>query len=60
MRTMVLFALVAGAALADPPAVGYGRGEVHPDFHLERLGGGRAHLSDFRGKRLLVFHFASW
>ena len=57
---MVLCALLSAAAFAGPPDVGYGRGQVHPDFSLPKLGGSRGRLSDFRGKRLLVFHFASW
>jgi len=35
-------------------------GEVHPDFRLPRVDGGSGRLSDHRGKKLLLIHFASW
>lgn len=52
--------VLSAAAAAGPPEIGYQRGNVHPDFHLPKVGGGFGRLSDFRGKRVLVFHFASW
>ena len=44
----------------DAPAVGMKPGEVHPDFSLPRVGGGVGKLSDHRGKKVFLFHFASW
>ena len=45
---------------AGEPRVGFRRGEMCPDFILPRLDGGTLQLSDFRGKRVVLFHFASW
>lgn len=43
---------------AYPPAVG----ERHPDFTLPAVHGaeGPVSLSDFRGQKVLLIHFASW
>jgi hypothetical protein len=36
-------------------------GQPHPDFVLPRIDNGEAvRLSQFRGKRVLLVHFASW
>lgn len=36
-------------------------GEVHPDFVLPNIETGEATwLSQFRGKKVLLIHFASW
>lgn len=36
-------------------------GTVHPDFELPSIDDGTPiKLSDFRGKKVLLFHFASW
>jgi peroxiredoxin len=35
-------------------------GEPHPDFALPRLDGTIGRLSDFRGKKVALIHFASW
>ena len=58
---------VALAAAALVPAVdcavGYRPqvGEPHPEFTLPDLRSGRpVSLSDYRGKRVLLLHFASW
>lgn len=38
-----------------------GLGQVHPDFTLPRLGDGEpVSLSQFRGRKVLLVHFASW
>lgn len=37
-----------------------GLGEAHPDFLLPDLDGGTGRLSDWRGKKVLIFNFASW
>ena len=35
--------------------------EIHPDFELPSIDENKlVKLSDFRGKKLLLFHFASW
>lgn len=43
-------------ATATTPAVG----QLAPDVALPLLNGGTVHLSDYRGKRLLMFMWASW
>lgn len=53
--------LTAGQARAGETA--YSRIEVgspHPDFVLPTIDGGYARLSDYRGKKVLLIHFASW
>ncbi len=51
--------------LAYPPfASGQQRtrvGQTYPDFLLPRIDNGKAvSLSQFRGKKVLLIHFASW
>lgn len=41
-------------------AFGTHLGQIHPDFLLPMLGGGFGRLSDYRGKKVLLMHFASW
>ena len=41
-------------------AIGTAEGQQHPDFLLPSLDGGFVHLSDYRGKKVFLFHFASW
>jgi hypothetical protein len=51
------------AAVAPVPAAAYAPevGRRHPDFTLPDLATGRpVSLSDFRGKKVLLIHFASW
>ncbi len=43
-----------------PPVIGTDVGEMYPDFYLPRLDGGFGRLSDYRGRRVLLVHFASW
>lgn len=54
----VLVGVCAGAAARDgAPRVGL----PYPDFSLPSIdGGAEVRLSDFRGKKILLFHFASW
>lgn len=47
-------------AQSAPPTVGRSLGQVYPDFYLPKLDGGFGRLSDFRGKKVLLIHFASW
>ncbi len=44
----------------DSPVIGLGRGEMAPDFCLPDLDGKLHRLSDYRGKKVFLFHFASW
>jgi peroxiredoxin len=52
--------LSVSAVAQDRPAIGTKTGEMYPDFVLPTLDGEAKRLSDFRGKRILLFHFASW
>ena len=45
---------------ADRPALGIAKGEFYPDFRLPLLDGEAGRLSDYRGKKIILFHFASW
>lgn len=45
---------------ADDPPIGIKEGQMYPDFHLPTIDGQLARLSDYRGKKILLFHFASW
>jgi len=65
--SMVALAMGGGTALTAGQArageTPYSRIEVgspHPDFALPTLDGGFARLSDYRGKKVLLIHFASW
>ena len=67
-RTMTILPLVS-AALAfapaeiqadDRPTIGTAEGQMYPDFVLPSLVGKQVRLSDYRGKKVLLFHFASW
>jgi len=62
---MVLAALMVVSLTEDiraepNPAVGTHIGQTYPDFLLPMLGGGFGRLSDYRGKKVLLMHFASW
>ena len=50
--------LILSALLAQ--AVGLSPGQAHPDFSLPKLDETFGRLSDFRGKKLVLIHFASW
>ena len=43
-----------------PIPVGTKAGQMHPDFLLPRTDGTFGRLSDYRGKKVLLIHFASW
>ena len=56
-----LSALAPGRAYAeDRPAIGLKSGQMYPDFLLPTLDGELRRLSDYPGKKILLFHFASW
>lgn len=59
--TLVLIILVATNVVAQNENYQPVMGRVHPDFELPSIDEPkRVKLSDFRGKKLLLFHFASW
>jgi len=56
-----LIVLFLQAALASAGGYRPRVGDCHPDFELPRIDGGApVSLSDFRGKKVLLIHFASW
>ncbi len=55
-----LLPLFSASALGDSPPIGKRVGEMYPDFLLPDLDGDLRRLSDFRGKKVFLFHFASW
>ncbi|MCH8054072.1 MAG: redoxin domain-containing protein [Planctomycetes bacterium] len=42
------------------PTIGTAVGEAYPDFVLPTLEGKDVRLSDYRGRKVLLIHFASW
>ena len=48
------------ASAGDAPNIGTGVGQMYPDFRLPKLDGTFGRLSDYRGKKVLLLHFASW
>lgn len=50
----------SGSHAAEPAPIGVKEGEMYPDFLLPTIDGTLAKLSDYRGKKILLFHFASW
>ena len=44
----------------DEPTIGTAVGEAYPDFVLPSLEGKDVRLSDYRGTKVLLIHFASW
>ena len=52
----------ASAVLAAPAqrTIGTKEGQMYPDFLLPNLDGRLGRLSDHRGKKVLLIHFASW
>ncbi len=58
---LVLMSISASESPGDaPPEVGKNAGQIHPDFLLPKLDGKFGRLSDYRGKKVLLIHFASW
>jgi peroxiredoxin len=49
-----------GVTAAPTGGVGLQPGDVAPDFTLESLDGNSVSLRDYRGKKVLVFAWASW
>ncbi len=48
------------ARAVKPPVIGTQEGEMYPDFYLPKVDGGFGRLSDYRGQKVLLIHFASW
>ena len=44
----------------ETPRIGAKVGQMYPDFLLPRLDGDFGRLSDYRGEKVLLVHFASW
>jgi len=44
----------------SPLTVGTKVGQLHPGFLLPKTDGGMGRLSDYRGRKVLLIHFASW
>lgn len=51
---------VKGGAIMPTEASGIEVGEMAPDFALETLDGKKVHLSDFRGKKIILNFWATW
>ena len=50
----------SAACADDAPTIGTEVGQMYPDFRLPKLDGSFGRLSDYRGKKVLLIHFASW
>ncbi len=46
--------------MQDNPKIGQGKDQSFPDFLLPSIDSGFGRLSDYRGKKVLLFNFASW
>ena len=57
---LLLLAITVFSLVQDNPKVGKGRDQAFPDFLLPSIDGGFGRLSDYRGKKVLLFNFASW
>ena len=59
---LAIVSLMGSPLIADPqpPAIGLQVGQMYPDFALPDLDGKLGRLSDLRGKKVFLFHFASW
>ena len=69
MSSLITCALIVVPIRADEgPSIGTGAGQMYPDFYLPKLDGASSptgerrfgRLSDYRGKKVLLVHFASW
>ena len=59
MKPLVL-AITVLSLMQDKPQIGKARDQAFPDFLLPSIEGGFGRLSDYRGKKVLLFNFASW
>jgi hypothetical protein len=60
MARWAALAILLVGAQEKLPAVGTKRGQMYPDFVLPGVGGGMVRLSDYRGRKVLLIHHASW
>lgn len=62
LALVCLLAVVSDTTRAadTAPPIGRRSGQMYPDFLLPKLDGGYGRLSDYRGKKVFLFHFASW
>lgn len=60
--TMAIVTMLNSAhtSAQTPQGIGVKETQMHPDFLLPTIDGRPARLSDFRGKKVLLFNFASW
>ncbi|MCP3030103.1 redoxin domain-containing protein [Halobacillus sp. A1] len=52
--------MVAEGPATDDPETGLDKGQLAPDFSLERLNGEETKLSDLRGKKVMLNFWATW
>lgn len=61
LGSLVMLCMVSPSVRAgDVVAVGMDVGQRYPDILLPDLDGGFGKLSDYRGHKVLLIHFASW
>ena len=62
LGVLSLFPAIPALAADELPIVGTKTGQWYPDFLLPKLDGGMGRLSDYlgQGRKILLFHFASW
>ena len=58
--TCVVLIAPGSVSAQDRPPIGVKTGEMYPDFLLPMLDGELHRFSEYRGKKILLFHFASW
>ncbi len=56
----LLFFVMSGDSFGVEPELGVKPGLMHPDFVLPSVDGKWTRLSDFRGRKVVLLHFASW
>ena len=56
----ILLSVALLSSMQEKPQIGRGRDQAFPDFLLPSIDGGHGRLSDYRGKKILLFNFASW
>ncbi len=61
LRALALLLCLTSCAWAEPVRVVTKVGEMHPDFWFPGVERKQAVLlTSYRGKKVLLFHFASW
>ena len=59
MKSLIFFTGLL-SMMQENPGIGRGKDQSFPDFLLPSIEGGFGRLSDYRGKKVLLFNFASW